>query len=554
MSGSTVRWVLGAALLALGALPATAGEDYSGQKLVKRSFRGADLAGAKFDGADLTSADFTGARLAGASFREADLTQATFDAADCTGAVFVDAKFSTTMARDTDFSKADLSGCDLSGYSVLKGSKFAGANLRGAKGMTDITGCDFTGADLRGVKLRDAQNWSPERSPTRWKGAVYDDGTRFPAGVDPAAVGAVKAAAEKPAEPATPPDAAPAPAGKTGGGLGGGLGGGGLLKAGGDPPAAPAVGTGRDVSGQDWRGRDLRGEALDDANFEGTILSSARLDEATLRRANLRKADLWGARCYGTDFSGADLREANLKDVHFGQTKLVGANLEGQDLSVLWGLTDTSFRGANLRNLKGGLHVTVTRCDFRKADLRGAHLAGPGTSYFSTCDFRGAVYDRRTRWPKGFDVDGSGAVRAAGDKDDGEGDEEDPPRLLAADKDPDAPPEIVVRKVFRDSIEDLAGSLILRHGQGGKDAPPVPVGVRYSVEMTKLTYLAVEQLRLDGGAEVKSFPVEVEGKLTAEGKDGSERTDPFHWKVHYYRTDTGVWKCSQPEAKRPASR
>lgn len=321
------------------------------------------------------------------------------------------------------------------------------------------------------------------------------------------------------------------------------------MQGGGAAPTAPAVGTGRDASGQDWRGRDLRSEALDDVNLEGAILSSTRLDEASLRRANLRKADLWGARCYGTDLSGADLREANLKDAHFGQTKLVGANLEGQDLSVLWGLTDTSFRGANLRNLKGGLHVTVTRCDFRKADLRGAHLAGPGSSYFSTCDFRGALYDRRTRWPKGFDVDASGAVRAPGDKDEDEGEDDAPPRLLAADKDPDAPPEIVVRKVFRDSIQDLAGELLLEYGKGGKEGtPPVPTAVRYSVEMTKLTYLAVEELDVDG-QKLRSFPVEVEGKLTSEGKDGSERTDPIRWKVHYYRTDTGVWKCVQPEAK-----
>jgi hypothetical protein len=137
---------------------------------------------------------------------------------------------------------------------------------------------------------------------------------------------------------------------------------------------------------------------------------------------------------------------------------------------VLWACR-TPTSGANLRGLKGGLRDD--RGDFRRADLRGAHLAGPGFDYVKTCDFRGARYDDRTRWPKGFDVDGAGAVKVAGPAAAGE-DEDAPDRLLAPDRDPDAPSEAVVKKVFADSVRDLAGSLIHRFGKGGVEGKVPP--------------------------------------------------------------------------------
>lgn len=521
-------------------------EDFTGQKLVKHDFKGRDLAGARFDGADLTSAVFSGAKLTGASFVDANLTQTNFDGADCTGADFTEAKFDTTMARGTNLAKANLEGADLGGYSVFRGSDFRGANLRNLRGMTEVTECDFSGADLRGAMLKNAQDW---KSPSaRFTKATYDDATRFPKGVDPVAAGAVKSTEAAPAGPGTPAGGL--------GNAGGLLGGAGAAPTGkpADPAAAKPVGTGKDASGQDWRGRDLMGEPFDDINLSNATLIRTLFQDASLRRADLRGADLTSARLDGADLSGADLRGATLRDAHFEGTNLSGANLEGQDLSVLWGLSNTNFKGANLRGLKGGLHVTVTKCDFRRADLRGAHLAGPGFDYVKTCDFRGARYDDRTRWPKGFDVDGAGAVKvagpAAGDEDEGA-----PDRLLAPDRDPDAPSEAVVKKVFADSVRDLAGSLILRFGKGGEEGkvPPVSAAVKYSVEYTKLTYLASEQVAIltDEATTVKAYPVDIEALLTSEGRDGSERTDPIHWTVRFYKTDHGVWKCVQPEAKRP---
>lgn len=560
------------AVLACAGALAHAAPDYSGKKLQKHDFRKAELAGAKFDEADLYGADFTGANLAGASFVGADLTQVKLDSADCTGANFTDAKFDTTMARETDFSKANLEGADVGGYTVVRGSNFSGANLRKLRGITETTECNFTGADLRGANLKNATDWKAPSA--KWKKAIYDDATRFPKGIDPEVEGAIKASDAGPAAQAGAPamtDAGPAAqpaAPSTGGGLGSGLRaglGGGTAGGATDPAGAPGmgdapagwrpgkpVGTGKDASGQDWRGRDLKGEKLDDVNLSKATLIKTLFQEASLQRADLRGADLWGARLDGADLRGSDLREANLKDAHFDGTNLAGANLEGQDLSVLWGLSNSSFKGANLRGLKGGLHVTVTKCDFRKADVRGAWLAGPGTGYFSTCDFRGAVYDKDTRWPKGFDVAGAGAVLVG---EPASADDEDlpPDRLLAADRDPDAPSEGVVKKTFRESLAGLAGELILEFGKGSKEgmAPPVSTAVRYSVRTTKLTYLPSTKFQPDpsSAAEMKGFPIDIEGELTAEGQDGSERTDPIHWTVTFYRTDGGIWKCVQPKAK-----
>ena len=563
--------VLASLVLALAGGAVRAGDDFAGKKLVRRDFRGQDLAGAKFDGADLTSADLSGANLKGATFVDANLTQTKLDGADCTGADFTDAKFDTTMARETNFSKAKLEGADVGGYTVFRGSNFRGANLRKFRGLTDATQCDFSGADLRGANLKNAADW---KAPSiQWTKATYDDATKFPKDVDPAAVGAIKATDAAPAPAPTPPPAgmnglstgptSPAPAGGAGGKLGGGLGGGldaPVEPATGTPAAGPtakAVGTGKDASGQDWRGRDLKGEKFDDVNLSKATLISTQFQDASLRFADLNGADLWGARLDGADMTGCDLRTANLKDAHLWGTNLAGANLEGQDLSVLWGLSETSFKGANLRNLKGGLHVTVSKCDFRKADVRGAHLAGPGTGYFQTCDFRGAIFDETTRWPKGFDVEGSGAIRVAGAA--APGDEEEPPpdRLLAPDRDPDAPSEAIVKKVFRESVADLAGAIILAYGKGGKEgSPPVSVANRYSVEYTKLTYLPSETVTLhaDSGSTFKAYPIDIEANLTSEGKDGSERTDPIHWTVRFYKTDNGIWKCVQPEAKHVKSK
>jgi hypothetical protein len=102
-----------------------------------------------------------------------------------------------------DLTRADLRGMNLAGYdlssafltkAILKKANLTAANLRGAimKGanLTEaklknarlikarLSGADLTGADLTGAKLTDAE---------------YDASTKWPAGFDPVAAGAVLA-------------------------------------------------------------------------------------------------------------------------------------------------------------------------------------------------------------------------------------------------------------------------------------------------------------------------------------------------------------------------
>jgi len=98
-----------------------------------------------------------------------------------------------------------------------------------------------------------------------------------------------------------------------------------------------------DLSGIDLRRADLKQAALDgvilsEANLRGTDLSMADLRGADLHKANLVLTHLGGANLTKADFSGANLCDANLSDANlneanFSETVLVGALLQGADLS-----------------------------------------------------------------------------------------------------------------------------------------------------------------------------------------------------------------------------
>lgn len=174
------------------------------------------------------------------------------------------------------------------------------------------------------------------------------------------------------------------------------------------PAAAQDVGKGKNFSGKDLQNRDLRQEDLDGANLAGANLTAADLTDAILKKADLREANLSRARMGGADLTGADLRLANLDSAGLQGANLSQANLEALDLKRV-SLQNSILRGANLKNVKG--LGDITKADFRDADLRGAYLLGTVDYAGNSAVFRGAKYDKRTRWPKGFDVEASGAKR-----------------------------------------------------------------------------------------------------------------------------------------------
>jgi uncharacterized protein YjbI with pentapeptide repeats len=146
-----------------------------------------------------------------------------------------------------------------------------------------------------------------------------------------------------------------------------------------------------ELKGVDLSGADLYWAMFHDAVLEGANLSGCDLRGATLNGANLRGADLRGAQlCLDgrTDFlkcdlSGADLRRADIGGADFSGALLIGADL--RDARAQSSLPDrpTCFHGANLAD----------------ARLGGAAL-------------KGATYDARTVFPRGFRPAEAGMVMA----------------------------------------------------------------------------------------------------------------------------------------------
>ncbi|MEL6349042.1 MAG: pentapeptide repeat-containing protein [Myxococcota bacterium] len=112
---------------------------------------------------------------------------------------------------------------------------------------------------------------------------------------------------------------------------------------------------------------------LDGAKLPG-LRGQKMAQNLSLRRADLRFADLRGAGWRRCDLSRADLRFADLTD----------ADLRGV------ALIETSLNGAVLRGTSL-IGTCLYGADLRGADLRGANLWL-------------ALYDEKTRWPRGFDL------------------------------------------------------------------------------------------------------------------------------------------------------
>lgn len=270
-----------------------------------------------------------------------------------------------------DYAGRKLDGVDFTG-ATIRGANLRGASLKGA----NLTGADLTGADLAGADLT---------------GAIYDATTKWPRGFAPPGGAA--------AAPATQPSRQTA-----------------------------ARAAGKSLRGRDFASKDLKFEGFDQADLEGANFNKAQLNNASLKGANLRNARLSQANLNDADLSGADLTGADLTGATLINAKLIGAKLPEQLLFLagaaihLEGIKELpyeirqfakpdlrngtlSFNGADMRNTR--IFGNLDGVDFRRADLRGADLSKADN--LDSRFFRGAVYDRRTRW--GIDPVQSGAQR-----------------------------------------------------------------------------------------------------------------------------------------------
>lgn len=208
-------------------------KDFHGQNLKNKDLKNEAFDNANLSSANLESADLTNATMKNANLRDADLQSARLTTADLTGADLRGANLKQATLQDAKFSKANLTGDELyfaygfkrdeeatrriaraldnagadisimaerNGHIVFKEANLSAAKLHGQ--LDDV---DFRRADLRGANLTDTSN----ADKARWKGALYDSNTHWPASFDYAAAGAVVGSASA---PATTTNAAAVPA------------------------------------------------------------------------------------------------------------------------------------------------------------------------------------------------------------------------------------------------------------------------------------------------------------------------------------------------------
>lgn len=123
---------------------------------------------------------------------------------------------------------------------------------------------------------------------------------------------------------------------------------------------------------------------LERAALYGKNLAGARLRGANLRSANLTQANLTGADLAGARLTGAQLAGARLARADLSRTEMDGVDLTGADLA-----------GANMAN------ASLANSQLTDANLQGANLTG--------VNLQGAFFNRKTRWPAGFDPAAHGA-------------------------------------------------------------------------------------------------------------------------------------------------
>ena len=343
-------------------------KDYHDKKFTDADFKDKKLDEANFNDAVFKNGTFEGASLRGATFKDAVLDWVNFTKADLSGANFSGASFPSIMMsmQHANCSKANFEGVNFNGASSYN-VNFKGANLKKTSGYKDIRGCDFSGADLRGANLHAIEGafyWDK----AIFKDARYDKTTRWPENFDVEGSHAI------------------------------------LSEDKGAPPAPAANYSGKKITGNDFK--DL---LLDAANFDDAVLKTVSFKGASLLGATFKDAVL-----DTVNFSKTDLSSANFSGVTFASNMMFmeyvncsKANFEGVNFNGAH-IYNGNFKGANLKKTSGYQDIRGT--DFSKADLRGANLhAIEGAFYWDKAIFKGALYDKTTRWPENFDVEASGA-------------------------------------------------------------------------------------------------------------------------------------------------
>lgn len=153
------------------------------------------------------------------------------------------------------------------------------------------------------------------------------------------------------------------------------------------------------------RGARFEGAEGTDAYFERAKAAGVKLEDVELPRANFVGARLPHAVIVEAELPNAFFQEADLRWVEASKVELPEARLEGARLYEA-DLFDANLRGAQL------YEADLRSADLSSADLREANLCRTDLrgATLREAQLQGAVFDRRTRWPTGFEFEASGAT------------------------------------------------------------------------------------------------------------------------------------------------
>jgi uncharacterized protein YjbI with pentapeptide repeats len=173
------------------------GEDWSDKDLTKENFENKAFKDySTFADSDLKEVNFSKAIAKSAVFTGADLTRTNMHTSDLSGSDFRKAKVEGVKWAYANLSGANLEGLDLTGNYMYQ-TNLRGANLRNLKGIGHVVFGSWAGTDLRGANLSQMTTGG-EGFKMSFAKARYDAATRWPAGLDPAAAGAVLVTEDKP--------------------------------------------------------------------------------------------------------------------------------------------------------------------------------------------------------------------------------------------------------------------------------------------------------------------------------------------------------------------
>lgn len=145
---------------------------------------------------------------------------------------------------------------------------------------------------------------------------------------------------------------------------------------------------------------DLRGAGLTNTHLNGARLGKVDLRETRLSETDLRYAHLKEAQLTEAELNGAQLQEADLEQANLAGAKIIYSDLSGATLR------GASLRGADLTSTKlVGAYILGAYLD--KSLLFGADLSkvqmSPAVAWQGTVHIEGAVADKTTIWPDGWD-------------------------------------------------------------------------------------------------------------------------------------------------------